>query len=68
MCPETWEKDQRKERQCLGCDSYFMSEGPWNRYCTVCKKKSDMDRFSEPYRTPFPLPHDRMDASGFPDD
>ena len=29
----------RKTRVCLGCNKSFMSSGPWNRLCPVCKQK-----------------------------
>ena len=29
----------RKTRVCLMCGKSFMSSGPWNRLCPVCKQK-----------------------------
>lgn len=30
----------RKSRVCLMCNKTFMSSGPWNRLCPVCKPKA----------------------------
>jgi hypothetical protein len=29
---------QRKQRLCLRCESFFMSEGPENRLCSSCRE------------------------------
>ena len=28
------------EKKCLGCDTHFLSESPFNRMCNYCKVKS----------------------------
>ena len=32
-----------KVRQCLRCEVYFMSAGPWNRICLKCERDRKVD-------------------------
>ena len=31
-------REQRKKRQCLRCDKWFWSQGPYHRYCGACRR------------------------------
>jgi len=31
---------EQATRSCLGCGRMFLSSGPWNRFCSRCKKRT----------------------------
>ena len=39
--PEFMNKKEKKEKECMMCSRYFMSEGNHNRICDSCKSSYD---------------------------